>query len=77
MSSDWDSVDILPVGAVLDFFMCLRMLCSHASLGNLFHRYSKRAKDLLARYELVPPARIIEVDLRGAWLVPFGMINGK
>ncbi|KAI0292710.1 thioredoxin-like protein [Multifurca ochricompacta] len=26
--------------------------------------YSKRAKELLARYELVPPPKIIEVDLR-------------
>ncbi|KAI0266976.1 glutaredoxin [Gloeopeniophorella convolvens] len=26
--------------------------------------YSKRAKDLLARYDLVPPPKIIEVDLR-------------
>jgi glutaredoxin len=30
----------------------------------LFARYSKRAKELLDRYELVPPPRIIEVDLR-------------
>ena len=31
-----------------------------------FARYSKRAKDLLERYELVPLPKIIEVDLRGA-----------
>jgi hypothetical protein len=29
-------------------------------------RYSRRAKDILARYDLVPQAKIIEVDLRGA-----------
>ena len=35
-----------------------------------FARYSKRAKDLLERYELVPPPKIIEVDLRGACSLP-------
>lgn len=29
-------------------------------------RYSKKAKELLARYDLFPQPKIIEVDLRGA-----------
>jgi hypothetical protein len=37
-------------------------LCSHGSCS----RYSKKAKDILARYDLVPQPKIIEVDLRGA-----------
>lgn len=28
-------------------------------------RYSRKAKDILARYDLSPPPKIIEVDLRG------------
>jgi hypothetical protein len=31
----------------------------------MVRRYSRRAKDILAQYELVPKAKIIEVDLRG------------
>jgi hypothetical protein len=31
-----------------------------------FRRYSKRAKDILAQYDLVPQPKVIEVDLRGA-----------
>jgi hypothetical protein len=38
-------------------------LCPH---GDSYCRYSRRAKDILARYDLVPQAKIIEVDLRGA-----------
>jgi hypothetical protein len=32
----------------------------------MVRRYSKRAKDLLAGYDLFPQPKIIEVDLRGA-----------
>jgi hypothetical protein len=32
----------------------------------MFLRYSKRAKEILAQYDLVPQPKIIEVDLRGA-----------
>jgi hypothetical protein len=27
--------------------------------------YSKKAKELLATYDLVPPPKVVEVDLRG------------
>jgi hypothetical protein len=35
-------------------------------LFTCFVRYSKRAMDILAQYDLVPQPKIIEVDLRGA-----------
>ena len=47
--------------------MCLRSTFYLFTCGDLrFRRYSHRTKELLERYELIPPAKIIEVDLRGA-----------
>jgi hypothetical protein len=50
-------VDVLPVGGVLGLLLVPRVY--------MVRRYSRRAKDILARYELVPQPKIIEVDLRG------------
>jgi hypothetical protein len=36
------------------------------STWDSYYRYSRRAKEMLARYDLVPQPKIIEVDLRGA-----------
>lgn len=52
------TADILPVG------LFLRVNIFVAEIEN-FYRFSRRAKELLASYELQPPPKIIEVDIRG------------
>lgn len=33
----------------------------------VFYRYSQRAKTLLEAFDLKPPPKIVEVDIRGTW----------
>lgn len=42
--------------------------------ADYYPRYSKRAKDLLAAYDIQPPPKIVEVDLRGE-LSPTSLIQ--
>jgi hypothetical protein len=55
---------------VLIPFSELLPVCAHKQIGTrkltFFSSYSRKAKALLASYNLDPPPKIIEVDLRGA-----------